>query len=107
MTRDEVGDRIVGERGPYRTNRPRMTDLARDPAVRPNLPARNLTSLAQHGLLELGQAAQIEPKPAPSAQLVGEPGRKVRRRRRRRQRPPHLALEPLLELLVRPHAHRR
>src|SRR5205823_9851739 len=62
VTRDEVGDRIVGERGPYRTNRPRLTDLARDPDVPPNLPARNLTSLAQHGLLELGQAAQIEPK---------------------------------------------
>src|SRR2546430_14393970 len=101
VTRDEVGDRIVGERGTNRANRPRMTDLARDPTVWPNLPARNLTGLAQYGLLELGQAAQVEPKPAPSAQLAGEPGREVGGGRPRRQRPPPPPLQPLPQPLVR------
>src|ERR1700719_3271344 len=40
MTRDEVRDRIVGERGPHRPHRRRSPDLPRDPAVGAHLAAR-------------------------------------------------------------------
>src|ERR1700674_2532734 len=87
MARDEVRDWIVGERGSNRTHGRRTADLARDPAVRADLAARNLPSLAEHGLLKRGQAPQIEAHPAPALQLVIDFGGQVGRRDRLDQLP--------------------
>src|SRR5262249_29248670 len=48
VARDEVRDRVVRKRGADRAHRSRVTDLTRDPAVGPDLAARNLECLEEH-----------------------------------------------------------
>ena len=58
-------DRVVAERRPDRADRPRPADLGGDPAVRPDLAARDLEGLAPDVLLERAVAAQVEVDPDP------------------------------------------
>src|SRR5713226_392629 len=107
VARDEVRDRVVGERRSNRTDSRRTADLASNPPIRPHLTARDLTRLAQHGLLERGQPAQVEAHALLAVELVLDLFGEVGRRDRRHQRPAHLLPEPILELLSRHEAGSR
>src|SRR4029077_585194 len=80
MAGDEVRDRVVREGGADGPNRGRMADLSRDPTIGPHLAPRDLASLAQHGLLEGGEAAQVEPHSALAVELVPDLACQVWRR---------------------------
>src|ERR1700716_420009 len=77
VTWDEVRDRVVCKGGAHGAHSRRMADLARPPAVRSDLAARNLIGLAQHRLLKGGEAAQVKPKSPPALQLVIDLGREI------------------------------
>ena len=57
---DQDGHRVLRERRPGRPHGFGVTDLARDPAVRPDLAAGDLERLPKNRLLELRQAPQVE-----------------------------------------------
>src|SRR6266540_1546129 len=63
MARDQQRDRVVGERGADRPHRRRAADLRGDPAVRPDLAARDLQRLQEDGPFELSPAAQVDGDP--------------------------------------------
>src|SRR5581483_11969662 len=100
MARNEQRDRILGQR---RSNCPRctrVTDLARNPAVGPDLAWRNLQRFAQHRLLERRQPVQIEAQrmpPVAGQPFPQRPSELLRRARHDTHLPSHLALEPALE----------
>src|SRR5439155_10753397 len=98
VARDEVRDRIVGQRGADRAHCRRMADLARDPAVGPHLTARDLERLLQHRLRERRQAAQVELQTALAAQLILDLRRHCSRGFDPQQLPPDVLAKPLLEL---------
>ena len=67
VARHDERHRVVAERRPDGADRLRPADLRRDPAVRPDLAARDLERLAPDVELELGAAAQVERDPDPPA----------------------------------------
>jgi hypothetical protein len=107
MAGDEVGDRVVRERGADGADRGRATYLPRDPPIWPHLATRDLTRLAQHGLLEGGETAQVEPHAPLAVELVLDLAGQVSRRLGRHHGPTDVLAEPRLELLGRVRPRRR
>src|SRR3989454_5524094 len=98
VTRDEIRDRVVGQRRPDGAHRRGVPDLTRDPTIWAHLAARDLESLAQDRLRERGQAAKVESQPPRALELVLDLRRQVRRRVDAHQPAPDLLVEPGLEL---------
>ena len=73
VTRHDERDRVVAERGPDGAHGPRPPDLRGDPAVRPDLAARDLERLPPDVLLEWAVAAQVQ-RDADSAVTVEPAG---------------------------------
>ena len=71
VARDDERHRVVAERGADRAHGPRPADLGGDPAVRPDLAARDLEGLGPDIALERRLAAQVERDPRPP--IAGEP----------------------------------
>ncbi len=89
VARDDERDRVVAERRPDGPDRLRPADLGGDPAVRPDLAARDLERLRPDVALEVGPAAQVERDPGapvaaePAVDRRGEPATAARRPGRR------------------------
>ena len=66
VARHDQRDRVVAERRADGPDRPWPADLGRDPAVRPDLAARDLERLAPDVLLERAVPAQVEVDPDPA-----------------------------------------
>ena len=71
VARHDQRDRVVAERRADGADRLRPADLGGDPAVRPDLAARDVEGLAPDVLLELAVAAQVEVDA--HAPVAGEP----------------------------------
>src|SRR6266496_2363622 len=62
VARDQVGDRVVPERGPDVLRGARLAKLTREPAVGADLAGRDLERQTKHLLVEGREIAQIEPQ---------------------------------------------
>src|SRR4051812_42475065 len=83
MARDDEWHRVVPQGGAYRAHRLRPADLSGDPAVGPDLPARDLEGLHPDRLLELGVAAKVERHGRPAVALETAPDRPLKADRER------------------------
>src|SRR5256885_15656786 len=106
MARDEIGDGVVGEGCPDRTHGRRMSDLARDPSIWPDLAAPDLLRLHQDRLRERCQATQVELQAPLALELILDLRRQVLGGIDADELASNILAGPLLELRRRLAAHR-